>query len=890
VWSSGFADHQNEHTFVVMVEPAAPIAALPTGNEVPAPALRHLPPAGTTDINVLLDAFMAMVNDQGLSLYPAQEEAILQLLDGKHVILATPTGSGKSLVASAMHFFAMSAGQRSVYTAPIKALVSEKFFSLCDQFGPGYVGMMTGDASINRDAPILCCTAEVLCNIGMGVGRADEQPIRHVIMDEFHYYGDKERGMAWQLPLLTMADTQFLLMSGTLGDMSSISGPLQTFSKREVAEVRSLDRPVPLDFRFVETPIHETIGELVNVDRAPVYVVHFTQREAAEQAQALTSAGLIDKSIRDQIGTALHGFRFDTPFGKDIQRFLKAGIGLHHAGLLPKYRLLVEQLAQQGLLKIICGTDTLGVGVNMPVRTVLFTKLAKYDGETTGILSVRDFQQIAGRAGRRGFDNQGYVLAQAPEHVVENKRAEAKYAAGDSKKKPVKKQPEQGAVGWDATTFQRLIEKPPEALRSQFHIDHGLLLQLLQRDDGEGYRHLVGIIGRSHEAPEKRKKHLQRSRLLFQALLEAGLVLMKTIDGKKRPRVAESLQLEFSLHQALSLYLVDTLFLLDPSADDYALNVVTLVESILEHPKAILQRQEDKEKTRAIQLMKQDGVPYEERMAKLEDITYPKPNAEFVYETFNAFAKKHPWVGENIRPKSIARDMLEQYLSFNEYVQEYGLERSEGLLLRSLSDFYKTLLQSVPEARKDERVLDIEAYFRAAIARVDSSLVSEWESLFGTPSADRDNAAPLMPQVVAIDANEKTFFARIRADLHQLVLALSRQQYDRAVTNFQPTDGFGADDLKAMMTPFLAEKGDAPQFGSEARRHHHTLIDRTGPHQYRVRQVLLDPVRRSADNHDDDDQEPANDWYIEGSVDVTPDAKAPIAVDAPLLRVHHIGR
>ncbi|HEY4220320.1 MAG TPA: DUF3516 domain-containing protein, partial [Myxococcota bacterium] len=420
--------------------------------------LLKLPPAGTVDSDVILNAFLECVNDKGLSLYPAQEEALLELLAGKHVVLSTPTGSGKSLVALGLHFKAMSEGKTSVYTAPIKALVSEKFFSLCEDFGAAYVGMMTGDATINRDAPILCCTAEILSKLAL---EAEADRIHAVVMDEFHYYGDKERGMAWQVPLLSMPHTQFLLMSATLGDMSTIAESLQRRSGREVVQVTSTDRPVPLDFEYKETPIHETIEQLVASHRAPVYIVHFTQREAAEQAQALMSANFTPKDIKEKLALELREVRFDSPYGKDVQKYLRHGVGLHHAGLLPRYRLLVEKLAQQGYLKVICGTDTLGVGVNIPIRTVLFTKLAKFDGENTGILSARDFKQISGRAGRKGFDDRGSVVAQAPEHVIENKRAEQRFVTGETKKRPQKKQPEPGFVGWDKNTFDRLVDKPP---------------------------------------------------------------------------------------------------------------------------------------------------------------------------------------------------------------------------------------------------------------------------------------------------------------------------------------------------------------------------------------------------------------------------------------------
>ncbi|MDP2341405.1 MAG: DUF3516 domain-containing protein [Deltaproteobacteria bacterium] len=823
--------------------------------------LDRLPVAGTTDTDVILDAFLEVVKAKGLSLYEAQENALLELLAGKHVVLSTPTGSGKSLVALGLHFKAMSEGKKSVYTAPIKALVSEKFFSLCADFGAPYVGMLTGDASINRDAPILCCTAEILTNLALS---SSDHGISAVIMDEFHYYGDKERGMAWQVPLLTMPDTQFLLMSGTLGDMSGIMKSLERDSARPAVEVYSAIRPVPLDFEYVETPIHETIDKLVTTGRSPVYIVHFTQREAAEQAQSLLSTPVISKEDKAKISEILKTAKFDTPYGKEVKKFLGSGIGIHHAGLLPKYRLLVEQLAQEGLLKVICGTDTLGVGVNIPIRTVLFTKLAKFDGENTGILAVRDFLQIAGRAGRKGFDDRGWVVVQAPEHIVENKRAEQKFNAGESKKKPQKKQPEPGFVAWDQGTFTRLTSKPPEALHSRFNISHGILLQLLQKEDGTGYRRLVDLVARNHDNANNKAKHLVRARQLFQSLREAGIVdvVKKDVDGVARNRVhvREGLQIDFSLHQTLSLYLLETLEVIDPARETWALDVVTLVESILENPKAILLRLQDKEKTAALAEMKAQGMEYDERMAELEKITWPKPLEDFIYQTFNEFKTKHPWVGENIRPKSIARDVLERYLSFNEYIKEYGLERTEGLLLRSLSDFYKTLSQTIPDEKKNDSLLEIEAHFRALISRVDASLVEEWESLAGggrLPTAPSATPMPIVP--MALDANPRAFALRVRAELHLLVKALAQGDYDDAAGH---VEGVDAAALKLAAEAFAKEKGHPILFTVDARNPTRTLIEPGAAERtYRVRQVLVD------DAGDDD-------WFIEGIVDASQPKKA----------------
>ena len=367
-----------------------------------------VPRGGTDDPDRILGLFLEWAATAGFELYPAQEEALLEAMSGRHVVLSTPTGSGKSLVALGLHFKAMCEGRISYYTSPIKALASEKFFRLCDELGPDRVGMLTGDASINPDAAVICCTAEVLANLALRLGDTLDAP--YVVMDEFHYYSDPDRGWAWQVPLITLPRTRFLLMSATLGDMSSIARHLEAATGIGVAEVTSDTRPVPLEFAYLETPVHETVMALIESKRAPIYIVNFTQRDCAELAQNLTSLPLTGKQDKATISEALGDVRFQTPYGHEFRRFLSFGIGVHHAGLLPKYRLTVEQLAQQGLLRIISGTDTLGVGVNIPIRTVLFTKLAKFDGRKTTHLKVRDFQQIAGRAGRKGFDDRGWVV------------------------------------------------------------------------------------------------------------------------------------------------------------------------------------------------------------------------------------------------------------------------------------------------------------------------------------------------------------------------------------------------------------------------------------------------------------------------------------------------
>ena len=564
-------------------------------SDAPAPLIERLPEDPAAAPDELLDRFLGWLLDHDLEPYPAQEEAFLELLAGRHVILGTPTGSGKSMAAALLHFKALAEQARSFYTAPTKALVSEKFFWLCEQFDARNVGMLTGDASINVNAPIICCTTEVLAN--MALRRGEDAQVPYVVLDEFHYYADRLRGAAWQIPLLALPRAVFLLMSATLGDTSKLAKHLEARSGREVAQVFSEHRPVPLDFEYRETPLQQTVEALLDEGKAPIYIVQFTQRECAEQAQVLTSARICGREQRGAIAEALAGVRFDSAYGKEFQRFIRCGVGIHHAGLLPRYRLLVEQLSQQGLLRVICGTDTLGVGVNIPIRTVLFSGLSKFDGERVKILSVRDFKQIAGRAGRRGFDERGSVVCQAPQHVIEKRRAEQRARKRGRKRPPARAR--RGAVVWNRDTFQKLIYRAAEPLESRFSVNHGIMVQVLQRDPSgdaaSGYRGIAELIGHCHERPARKRSLLREAARLFRSLRRAGIVEIARDPETRRFRVSVSgdLQEDFSLHHTLSLYLVDAIYALDRSEDDYELDVLSLVEAILEDPRPILLAQED---------------------------------------------------------------------------------------------------------------------------------------------------------------------------------------------------------------------------------------------------------------------------------------------------------
>ena len=697
------------------------------------PALGDFLP-DTPGADELLDALIEWSARSGLELYPHQEEAVLRLLAGENVVLSTPTGSGKSLVALAGAFAMLAQGRRAVYTAPIKALVSEKFFELTAAFGPSEVGMVTGDASVNADAPVIACTAEILAQRALRAGSDTAADL--VVMDEFHYYGDRDRGWAWQVPLLELPRSRFLLMSATLGDTTGLRRDLTARTGRDTALVASAERPVPLDVEYRETPLHVSIEHLLSAGQAPVYIVHFTQREATARAQSLTSLKVLSADEKAAVKEAVGGFRFDTPIGKDLRRFVLAGIGVHHAGMLPKYRLLVEKLAQQGHLKLICGTDTLGVGVNVPIRTVLFTQLYKYDGRRTRVLSVRDFQQIAGRAGRRGFDTVGSVWVQAPEHAVENKRAEMR-AAGDPKKlrKLVrKKPPDRGYAHYDDKTLARLWEGTPETLESSFDVTHAMMLNVLDRP-GDGCAAMKRLLVDNHEPRSRQRRHIRKAVGVFRSLIDAEIVeVLPEPDGSGRPvRVNIDLQDEFRLNQPLGLFAVEAVSVLDREAPDYHLQALSVTEAVLEDPLAVLLAQRDKARDELMTRMKEEGVEYEERMARLAEVTWPKPEAEFIEPAFDTFARHHPWVGHlRPSPKSVVRDMVEHADTFNQYVSRYGLKRSEGLVLRYLTACYKALVQTVPAAAVDDRLAEVSEWLGELVREVDSSLLDEWERLRAT--------------------------------------------------------------------------------------------------------------------------------------------------------------
>ena len=839
----------------------------------------------------LLMSFMEWAESRGTTLYPAQEEAILELLDGKNVILNTPTGSGKSMVALALHFESIAHGRKSVYTCPIKALVNEKWMALCKEFGPENVGLSTGDATVNHDAPILCCTAEILSNMALCEG--EKLAITDIVMDEFHYYSDRERGVAWQIPLLTLPQSRFLLMSATVGATEFFEREMTKHTGRESVTVRSTQRPVPLDFTYSTTELSTEVQKLVNEGKAPVYVVHFTQAAAATNAQNFMSLDLCTREEKQAINEAIKEVRFSSPYGPDVKRWLKQGIGLHHAGLLPKYRILCEKLAQKGLLKVICGTDTLGVGVNVPIRTVLFTQLCKYSGDKTAILTARDFHQIAGRAGRKGFDNIGYVVAQAPEHVIENLKLEAK-SRQTGKKFQKRKPPEHGYVPFDESTYRRLIDAQPEPLTSSFRVDHGMLLNILSRET-DGCKAMRTLLKDCHESAASKKQLQHRSFQLFRSLVEKNIVefVKPVAEGYSHLRVNMDLQDDFAMNQPLSLYLVDTLPKLDSNSPEYALDVITLCESIVENPEAILRIQQNKARTARLDELKAQGMEYNQRMEEIEKVEYPKPLREFIYDTYNAFAEIHPWVDVNVEPKSIVREMFENFSTFSGYVKQYGLQRMEAILLRHLNYVYKVLSQTVPDGYKNDELLEMQDYLGDMIRRVDSSLLEEWEKMAhpedyqkrleeGLTEDEAEKAFGADKAAADITYDKKRFLGMVRQRIFQIMGNLAKQDFAAVLNSLADdleegqmlVDGEGKPWTEPMLMEIMAAytaEHHKFRLDVEGRALAHTIVTYEGDVMH-IQQMLQD-------------EEEFNDWSIDFEINLADSREAGI----PLLKMLRIG-
>lgn len=827
----------------------------------------------------IVDGFIASQEEIGRTLYPHQEEALLAIAAGDHVIAATPTGSGKTTIAYAALFAAMARGERAYYTAPIKALVSEKFFDLVSQFGAENVGMMTGDSSVNHDAPIIVCTAEIFANHALRDGPTSDVGL--AVMDEFHFYGDSQRGWAWQVPLVELPNCQFVLMSATLGDVTFFEEDLEQRTGRPVTTIDDAPRPVPLDFRWSMEPLPDTIATILQDRDAPVYIVHFTQKEALEQAQALQSQKILTAEEKERVREIIGDFRFAKGFGRTLSKLVREGIGVHHAGMLPKYRRLVEKLAQSGLLKIICGTDTLGVGINVPIRTVLLTGLVKYDGRRSRLLNAREFHQIAGRAGRAGYDTVGHVVVQAPIWTIEFEKERAKVRAREEagkapnnakkrKKEPKPKVPD-GAVTWSEQNLTKLVENPPEQLRPHLRITASMVLALITRpgDAIAAGRHLIMT---SHQTRTQKLVLVKQAVEIFRGLRDADIIEILDEPDHLGRRIAlvEDLQLDFTMNQPLAPFAIAMIDSLDEEADTVTLDTVSIIEAILEDPMQILLAQQNAAKGELLAELKADGVEYTERMAQLDEVTWPKPLAEDLEAALEIYRAKHPWVrAGDLSPKSIVREIYETGQTFSEFVQRYTLARSEGIVLRYLSDAYQAMRRTIPQDLRTEQLEDMIEWLGVLVRGIDSSLLDEWEALTHPEDAP-DGAEEIRPTTPrGLSAQTKVLRTMVRSAMWQRVEHFAFEREARLAE----LDGASGWDRKAWAEAMDDYYDTYDHVGIDGAARSPQLLQITEESKvWRIRQVLDDP------DHN-------RDWGIEAELDL----EATDEAGEPVLAITHVG-
>ena len=584
--------------------------------------------------------------------------------------------------------------------------------------------------------------------------------------------------------------------------------------------------------------------------QAPVYLVNFTQRAAAEQAQNLMSVELLHQGGEggDPRRRSTDA-RFDTPYGKELQRFLRHGIGLHHAGLLPKYRLLVEKLAQEGLLKVISGTDTLGVGVNIPIRTVLFTQLCKYDGEKTGHphgARLPADRRARGPQGLRRPGQRGRAGARARDREPQARGRRRR----QGKKVVMQKPPQKGYVALGPQHLRAAAERsrPSRSSRAS-RSPTGMLLDLLQSDRARAAA--ATAAGRADRRARTAREHQKRAAAgaraaLFRALRRGGHRRASSRTERCAARwceVSTELQRDFSLHHTLSLYLLETLRAARPRRARPTRSTSSRWSSPSSRtPTSCSTQQLDKLKSEKVAELKAQGVEYDERMEELEKLEHPKPHRDFIYGTFNEFAAKHPWVGqENIRPKSVARDMFERFATFHDYVRDYGLQRSEGVLLRYLSDVYKTLVQTVPETLRDRGASTTCSRPCARTLReVDSSLLDEWERL---QQPGGGAAARATPSGGPVGPTAREISARDPIRVHRLLKAIAEKAWDDALACLAPGHGWTAESLASETAPYFAAH-ERIVLTPEARRPSMAVVRSDAPGHWEARQRSSRPTAR----------------------------------------------
>ncbi|MCW2930396.1 MAG: box helicase, partial [Actinomycetia bacterium] len=514
-------------------------------------------------------------------------------------------------------------------------------------------------------------------------------------------------------------------------------------------------------------------------------------------------------------------------------------------------------------------------------------------GKKTRLLQAREFHQIAGRAGRAGFDTIGRVVVEAPEHVIENEKALAK--AGDdpkARRKVVKKKPPEGSIGYGLPTFERLRDSDPEPLTSSFTVSHAMILNVIDRP-GNAYQALRHLLRDNHEPRDRQRKHVHRAIQIYRALLAGGVVerLDEPDEDGRLVRVTIDLQYDFALNQPLSPFALAAIELLSKDApgsapdgtdgtqggqdgqggqggqggeygaaagaagqvSSYALDVLSIIEATLDDPRQILSAQQFRARGEALAAMKAEGIDYETRLELLDGVTWPKPLVDMLDAAYDIYRRGHPWVADyELSPKSVVRDMYERAMTFPEYVHFYSLSRSEGIVLRYLADAYRALRQTVPDDAKTDELADIIEWLGELVRQVDSSLIDEWEKLTHPDDDPAAVLAAVRAQPKGVTSNPRAFRVLVRNAMFRRVTLAALRHHDE-LGELDGADGWRARDWAAALDGYFDEY-DEIGTGPDARGPG-MLVLTEGSREWTVRQIFDDP----AGDHD---------WGISATVDL----------------------
>lgn len=666
-----------------------------------------------TDGELELSFYEKFLWGRGLEPYPVQEQAISKILAGQSVLVTVPTGTGKTLMAKAALHAAMERNQRAIYTTPLRALTEEKYRELCGDFGEGYVGFATGDYKVNREAPIQVEVAEILWN--RIVAEKHVSPADIVIMDEGHYFNDPERGYVWEQSIIGLDPrTQLVILSATVGRPEQFTHWVELTRRMPMALVESRERKVPLVHEFREDMMIDTVRELAHTGDVPAIIFVFGREQCFEVARLLKSCRRFttdEEKVR--VEAMCDAALLETGVAKELRALLTHGIGIHHAGILPRYKQLVEQLALERLIKFVVSTETIAAGINLPARTVVFPALRKFIKKEARLVTAAEYHQMAGRAGRPQFDDRGLAITLAPEEVVSDikkklkdaskrpaydeakvKRGVYAQAQADAKKR--------GDIVWTPEIHADLVKGEPAELRSKTKITAEQVLAIGLPDltattlpgDAAAQRmadaeaslppsmrlDIVTVI-ENLLLTERERKELHK----VLAQLVANMKAIGVIDEHGHQVKGEMIR-ELQGMDGLLIY-----YILFNHQLEY-IELRELVEYLIDHD--IIQRQLDRKGEDAkrewmrtkIREMRETNpqVSWEDVEAAWEK-EFPRvpTKIELIHQEFSAQVP-HPELHGGKKPKTTWAQLEDSGLTFLEFVDKHGLDHEEGNLFSYL--------------------------------------------------------------------------------------------------------------------------------------------------------------------------------------------------------------